>query len=103
MQPQAGTMVPQGSMQKTGVSVNTLDNAPQKLANATVEDSSGAAVGKVARVQTSASGTVRKVDVSLTDSSKTVAIPATYLRFNTDKNTLNANLSRSEIDNLPST
>lgn len=105
MPPQAG--VPQSggiaSVQTTGVALNTLDNAPQKLARAKVEDATGAAVGTVTRVQTGSSGNVRKVEVSLTSNNKIVAIPANYLRFNTDKDTLKANLTRSELNNLPNT
>ncbi len=105
MQPQAG--VPQSggiaSIQSTGVALNTLDNAPQKLSSAKVQDATGATVGTVTRVQTNSSGNVRKVEVSLTSDNKIVAIPANYLRFNTDRDTLNVSMTRSELNKLPST
>lgn len=98
--PQSGGIT---SIQTTGVALNTLDNAPQKLANAKVEDATGATVGSVSRVETSSSGNVQKVEVPLTTNNKIVAIPANYLRFNTDKETLKASLTRSELNSLPST
>jgi hypothetical protein len=105
VQPQAGTrpdsdMTRQGHM--GGVSLNTLDNPQQKLTNATVDDSRGATIGTVTNVQTASSGKVQKVEVSLTSGNKTVAIPARDLRFDSSSNTLNARMTRLQIENLPS-
>jgi hypothetical protein len=85
-----------------GVSLSSLPNAKQQISNASVEDSSGATIGTVSDVKTTSSGHVRKVQVNLTSSNKTVAIPASDLRFDRNSNTLDARLTRTQIEKLPS-
>jgi len=85
-----------------GVPLNAVHDASKAISNASVEDSMGATVGKVASVTTWKSGRVRAVKVSLTSPNKTVAIPAADLRFDKSSDTLDARLSRTAIDRLPS-
>ena len=95
-----GVLGPNGAGKSTLLRIMAGKEEPS---SGVAELATGATVGTVTRVETGSSGNVRKVKVSLSSNNKIVAIPANYLRFNTDKDTLKASLTRSELNNLPST
>ena len=82
--------------------VNALTNSPQTLANASVESSSGQAVGAVQRVITDAGGKAKTVVVALLGkASHMVAIAANELTFDQSRNVVVADLSADQINSLP--
>ncbi len=87
----------------TMVPLSQVQNPATTLASAQVQDSSGQTVGQVQNVQTTSSGTVSKINVTLSSGShagKTVIIPARDLRFDQGGNILKARLTQSEIEKL---
>jgi hypothetical protein len=95
-----------GSAAQTGaarVSLDTVANSSQTLANASVETNDGQAVGAVQKVVTDGSGKAQTVDVALLGSqSKTVAIDATQLSYDQQRNVVVAQLTADQIQALPS-
>jgi hypothetical protein len=82
--------------------VNALANPPQALANASVETSSGQAVGAVQKVILDAGGKAKTVIVALLGKvNKVVAIAANELTFDESRNVVVAQLSADQIDSLP--
>lgn len=89
---------------KSGVALSSVSNAKQKLASASVKDSSGQTLGQVQKVKTSAAGTPTEIEVSLTSAPtpKTVQIPASELRYDQSSNMLmTVGLSATEVDSMP--
>jgi hypothetical protein len=84
------------------VALTTLANSPQTLANASVETSSGQAVGAVQKVVTDGNGKAQIVDIALLGSqSKIVAIDAAQLAYDQSRNVVVAQLSVDQIQALP--
>jgi hypothetical protein len=82
--------------------VDSLANPPQMLANASVESSSGQAVGAVQKVVLDASGKAKMVIVSLLGKvNKMVAIAANQLNFDQSRNVVVAQMSLDQINALP--
>ena len=82
--------------------VDSIANPPQALANASVESSTGQAVGAVQKVITDASGKAKMVIVSLLGkASKMVAIAANQLSFDQSRNVVVAQMSSDQINALP--
>jgi len=102
----APTAAPTGAVSQSTASampVDTIANPPQTLANASVESSSGQAVGAVQRVITDAGGKAKMVIVSLLGKvNKMVAIAANQLTFDQSRNVVVAQLSSDQINSLPS-
>jgi len=92
----------QSSSHVHGVMLRTVKDPKQALANDSVDDSSGTAIGHVQSVETYKSGHARAIMVSLSDGNKTVAIPQRDLRFDKSTNTLDAKLTKSQIEALSS-
>jgi hypothetical protein len=84
------------------VMLRAVTNPKETLANASVDDSAGSTIGHVQSVETYKSGHARAVLVSLTSDSKTVAIPQRDLRFDKSTDTLDAKLTKSQIEALSS-
>jgi hypothetical protein len=84
------------------VALTALTNSPQTLANASVETSSGQAVGAVQKVVTDGNGKAQTVDVALLGSqSKIVSIDAAELAYDQSRNVVVAQLSADQIQALP--
>jgi hypothetical protein len=82
--------------------LDSVNNPPQTLANASVETSNGQAVGAVQRVITDAAGKAKTVVVALLGkASRLVAIAANQLTFDQSRNVVVAQLSADQIDSLP--
>jgi hypothetical protein len=82
--------------------LNTVANPPQTLANASVESSSGQAVGAVQKVILDASGKAQTIVVALLGkTSRLVAIAANQLSFDQSRDVVVAQLSADQIQNLP--
>jgi hypothetical protein len=82
--------------------LDSISNPPQTLANASVETTSGQAVGAVQRVITDASGKAKTVVVALLGkASRLVAIAANQLSFDQSRNVVIAQLSEEQIQSLP--
>jgi hypothetical protein len=84
------------------VALSAIANPPQTLANASVETSSGQAVGAVQKVVTGADGKAQALDVALLGAqSKIVAIDAAQLSYDQSRNVVIAQLSTEQIQALP--
>jgi hypothetical protein len=82
--------------------VDSLANPPQALANASVESSSGQAVGAVQKVILDAGGKAKTVIVALLGKvNKLVAIAANQLNFDESRNVVVAQMSADQINSLP--
>jgi len=93
---------PATTAQATATPVDTLANPPQTLANASVESSSGQAIGAVQKVILDAGGKAKTVIVSLLGNvNKLVAIAANQLNFDQSRNVVVAQLSADQINALP--
>jgi PRC-barrel domain len=111
-QPQASNTPSQTKMAMAGsaaqagagrVSLDAVQNSSQTLANASVETNDGQAVGAVQKVVTDGSGKPQTVDIALLGSqSKTVAIDATQLSYDQQRNVVVAQLTADQIHALPS-
>jgi hypothetical protein len=106
MQASAAPMAaPTGTVSQTTASatpVESIANPPQTLANASVESSSGQAVGAVQKVITDASGKAKTVIVALLGKvNKMVAIAANQLNFDQSRNVVVAQMSSDQINSLP--
>lgn len=101
----APSAAPTGSVTQStapGKPVDALANPPQALANASVETSSGQAIGAVQRVITDASGKAKTVIVALLGNvNKLVAIAANELSFDESRNVVVAQMSADQINSLP--
>ena len=96
---QPGSAGPSGT-----VSLTALTNSPQTLADASVETSSGQAVGAVQKVVTDSDGRAQTIDVALLGSqSKIVSIDAAQLAYDQSRNVVVAQLSADQIQALPAT
>ncbi|MGN6514328.1 MAG: hypothetical protein ACTHLR_00625 [Rhizomicrobium sp.] len=94
----------QMSTKSSGVALSSISNAKQKLASASVKDSSGQTLGQVQKVKTTASGAPTAIEVNLTSapSPKIVQIPASQLRYDQSSNMLmTVGLSATEVDSMP--
>jgi len=88
------------------VSVAAVPNPQQTLAAATVRDISGKVVGQVQNVDIAPSGQAQAVQVVLNTPAtpgKKVVLPARQLSYDRGAKTVVAQLTRSEIEALPST
>lgn len=84
------------------VALSAIANPPQTLANASVETSSGQAVGAVQKVITGTDGKAQALDVALLGAqSKIVAIDAAQLSYDQSRNVVIAQLSADQIQALP--
>ncbi len=84
------------------VALSAIANPPQTLANASVETSSGQAVGAVQKVVTGTDGKAQSLDVALLGAqSKIVAIDAAQLSYDQSRNVVVAQLSADQIQALP--
>lgn len=84
------------------VALSAIANPPQTLANASVETSSGQAVGAVQKVVTGTDGKAQTLDVALLGAqSKIVAIDAAQLSYDQSRNVVVAQLSADQIQALP--
>jgi hypothetical protein len=84
------------------VSLTALANSPQTLANASVETSTGQAVGAVQKVVTGSDGKAQSVDVALLGAqSKIVSLDAAQLAYDQSRNVVVAQLSADQIQALP--
>jgi hypothetical protein len=84
------------------VSLTALTNPPQTLANASVETSTGQAVGAVQKVVTGSDGKAQMIDVALLGAqSKIVSIDAAQLAYDQSRNVVVAQLSADQIQALP--
>lgn len=81
----------------SGVRLNDVYDAPQRLSNAPVTDASGETVGHVADMDTDGNGRVEAIQVSLNDSDNAVSIPAEEARFDRDGDTVRTDLTWSQI------
>jgi hypothetical protein len=82
--------------------VDSVQNSPQTLANASVETSTGQAVGAVQRVILDASGKAQTIVVALLGkASRMVAIAANQLTFDQSRNVVVAQMSADQIQSLP--
>jgi hypothetical protein len=81
--------------------VTSLSDAKSKLASKSVKDSQGAAIGEVKSVEMDSSGQPQTVRVSLTKNKRTVAIPASSLNYDSTSGTIQASMSKTEIESLP--
>lgn len=98
---QASTATPTTTASNT-MSLDSISNPPQTLANASVETTNGQAVGAVQRVITDATGKAKTVVVALLGkASRLVAIAANQLTFDQSRNVVVAQLSVDQIDSLP--
>jgi hypothetical protein len=98
---QAGTATPMTTASNT-MSLDSISNSPQTLANASVETTNGQAVGAVQRVITDTTGKAKTVVVALLGkASRLVAIAANQLTFDRSRNVVVAQLSADQIDSLP--
>jgi hypothetical protein len=101
----APSAAPTGAVTQSGASskpVDALANSPQALANASVEASSGQAVGAVQWVIMDASGKAKTVIVALLGNvNKLVAIAANELSFDESRNVVVAQMSADQIKSLP--
>ncbi|HEX3808874.1 MAG TPA: hypothetical protein VHW02_04155 [Rhizomicrobium sp.] len=91
----------QSSMSGSTIALSKVQDPKNTLAQATVQDSTGTQVGQVQSVETSSSGTPLKVDITLqttAGANKTVAIPASKLRYDESARVIRARLSQSEIE-----
>jgi hypothetical protein len=99
---QQANAAPTSSVAQAGTPVDSLSNPPQALANASVETSSGQAVGAVQRVITDASGKAKTVIVALLGKvNKLVAIAANELSFDQSRNVVVAQMNADQINALP--
>ncbi len=98
----AGTSSMQPAKHGKEILLRRVKDPKQTLAAASVDDSSGDAVGHVQSIETFRNGHARAVMVSLTDGNKTVAIPARDLRYDKSSNTIDARLTKSQIQALSS-
>lgn len=88
-----------------GLSVASVQNPRDTLAAATVRDSSGQIVGQVQGVDMSPTGQAKSVVVALNTPAthgKNVVLPAAQLNYNPTDKGVTAELTRSEIEALPS-
>jgi hypothetical protein len=100
----AGQMTNASGTPNGTVALTSLANSPQTLANASVETSSGQAVGAVQKVVTDGNGKAQTVDVALLGSqSKIVSIDAAQLGYDQSRNVVVAQLSVDQIQALPAT
>jgi|HubBroStandDraft_5_1064220.scaffolds.fasta_scaffold133393_2 hypothetical protein len=84
------------------VALSAIANPPQTLANASVETSSGQAIGAVQKVVTGTDGKAQSLDVALLGAqSKIVAIDAAQLSYDQSRNVVVAQLSADQIQALP--
>ena len=84
------------------VSLTALTNSSQTLANASVETSTGQAVGAVQKVVTGSDGKAQTIDVALLGAqSKIVSLDATQLAYDQSRNVVVAQLSADQIQALP--
>jgi hypothetical protein len=98
----APAAAPTGSVAQANTPVDSLSNPPQALANASVETSSGQAVGAVQRVITDATGKAKTVIIALLGKvNKLVAIAANELSFDQSRNVVVAQMSTDQINALP--
>lgn len=81
----------------SGVRLNDMGDAQQRLSNAPVTDASGNTVGHIADMDTDGSGRVEAIQVSLNDSDNAVSIPAEEARFDRDGDTVRTDLTWSQI------
>lgn len=87
-----------------GEPLSKVKDAKTKLASASVQDSTGQAVGQVTTIHTTKKGTPTTIDVSLQGSggqAKTIAIKASELRYDESSNALKTNLTASELSSMP--
>ena len=89
--------------QEAPQSLSKLSDPQQELAADWVKDSSGQRVGKVERVETSAKGRAKSVQIALNaatgaGSAKLVTVPARDLRYDSGSNVVVSDLSQSEIE-----
>ena len=98
----AGQMTNGAGAPSGTVSLTALTNPPQTLANASVETSTGQAVGAVQKVVTGSDGKAQAVDVALLGArSKIVSIDAAQLAYDQSRNVVVAQLSADQIQALP--
>lgn len=101
----APAAAPTGTVSQTTASatpVDSITNPPQTLANASVESSSGQAVGAVQKVIIDASGKAKTVIVALLGKvNKLVAIAANQLNFDESRNVVVAQMTSDQINSLP--
>jgi len=86
--------------------VTKIANAERKLTSAKVQDMLGRPVGSVQSVHTSTAGTVTSAKVALTtqnDAGKFVTIPASQLAYDSHTGVVVAQMTQTEIDELPAT
>ena len=84
------------------IALSMIANPPQTLANASVETSTGQAIGAVQKVVIDGNGKAQTVDVALLGpQSKIVAIDAAKLTYDQSRNVVVAQLSADEIQALP--
>lgn len=88
-----------------GQPLSKVKDAKTTLASASVQDSTGQQIGQVTTVHTTKKGTPTTVDVTLQSAgsgqAKTVAIKASKLHYDQSSNTLKADLTSSEVQQLP--
>ncbi len=90
----------------SGEPLSQVKDAKTTLASASVKDSSGQPIGQVASIHTTKHGTPTTIDVTLQSTgggqAKTVAIKASKLKYDQSSNTLQTDLTSSEVQSLPS-
>lgn len=86
------------------VPLTSVSDSKTKIMSAPVQDSAGNTIGTVQQVSTNPSGKAKTVDVTLTTpggQSKIVKIRASKLRYDSTSNLLKADLTKSQIEKLP--
>lgn len=86
------------------IPLTSVSDSKTKIMSAPVQDSAGNTVGTVQQVSTNPSGKAKTVDVTLTTASgqsKVVKIKASKLRYDSASNLLKADLTKSQIEKLP--
>lgn len=84
---------------QNGISLGSVDNPQQTLANAQLQDKSGMTIGTVKQVNLGSNGKVK--DVFIDVNGKTVALQAAKLKFDKSNNILFTSMTQAEINALP--
>lgn len=82
-------------------SLSDMSAPPPALETAAVQSQAGETVGSVQKVLTGTDGKVSIVDVTLSGNKKVVAISASELSYDAQRNVLMASLTSEQINSLP--
>jgi len=83
----------------SAIPLSDVENPAQTLANASVKDAKGAAIGEVASVNVGSDGKVQMVSVET--GSRTVRLEATGMKYAKAENAVISNRTKEEIEAMP--